>query len=1312
MRACISFVLAVLLPTVLHAQSVVYVSDASGTNSGTCGTSGSPCATIQYAVDNIAVNGDTVLIDTGVYALPSSTSPFTPVVNIPQNKSLSFIGTTAGDGTRIDGLQDRRGFQYYYTGANCNTATASNNPADTLHLYFKDLIIQNCHTREYCGSTTVAYGGGIRVDADTGSRTFVWVKDCEFLNNRSFDPNSSYSGGRSSSGGAIWVWGRRRVGVNLQADRAEVYIDGCFFEDNHAIQGSNGGHGGAILLRDLDTASVTRSAFCSNYCYSSGADNGDLQHDRNAAGAICVYETTAASAPGHGYHVRNCAFINNSATVAGSYFYTSEGGAIFLTKGDGLTATTSARLHIDSCDFYGNYTEAGIEHVDKNGGVLDTTSIGNNHYHNSLELNLGPDTNICVGDTFYLDATTTGATYEWQDGSTGALMEITQPDTYSVTVSVSNCQLIDTVIVTIHSVPNIDLGLDTALCSYDSLLLNATTDSATYTWSTGSTDSVLWASASTVYWVEVNVFGCIGSDTIELDSYQIEPVDLGPDTLYCDTSGILLDATQAGATYLWPDSSTSATFLADSTGSYSVTVTNGLCSVYDTVQLWLVPNPTVDLGPDDTICAGDTLVLQSGFAGGNLWNTGTTADSLFVLWPGQFWVQVDSGGCIGSDTIQVDTVLINAFSLGPDTQLCEDQSITYNVAQGGATYLWQDSSTSSTMLADQAGNYAVTVSKAGCAYEDDANISIQAYPVVNLGEDDTICPYDNVVLDATYAGATYAWNTGAVTPSITVSDEGVYIVAVSIGGCYTLDTIAIDTVEIPPNILGPNKLLCPGDTFALDATVANASSYLWQDGSVQSTYTGSATGLYLVTVYKADCEVSDNIHVAFVEQPVDLIGSGESICQGDTVMLNIWPSGVGNYQWNTGSTQQSIAVHSAGVYWASVIKEGCPFSDTVEVEVRPLPVIDLGEDREACLGDTIVLDATNINGSYTWQNYSKDPTQNVLQTGVYGVTVDVNGCKNESSVKITFKPNPEPDLLTDQGICEGQSHTFNAYHASFDTYLWSNGSTDSAVTFHTAGDHWVAVWMDGCRGADTVHLNVTPVPEIDLGPDTIFCFGDTPPVLDATVAGNAVYLWHDQSNTPTYEVWRAGMHAVRVTRNGCSSTDSVDINVRHYPKLDLPNDTTICLGDSLRLEVFDTLSTFIWNGVQEKMHHTLYDSAYVWVEATNDCGALRDSLFVAFRDCECFFYVPSAFSPDQNGFNELFQPKFECDLYDYRLRIFDRWGELIFETTNPYAAWDGTYRNQALQVGVYVWEVQYDAQMRNNGSRVHFYNLGKVTLLR
>ena len=109
-------------------------------------------------------------------------------------------------------------------------------------------------------------------------------------------------------------------------------------------------------------------------------------------------------------------------------------------------------------------------------------------------------------------------------------------------------------------------------------------------------------------------------------------------------------------------------------------------------------------------------------------------------------------------------------------------------------------------------------------------------------------------------------------------------------------------------------------------------------------------------------------------------------------------------------------------------------------------------------------------------------------------------------------------------------------------------------------------------------------------------------------------------------------------------------------------------------------------GTEVQDSYVINDSAYVYVEGTSYCGNIRDSITVTVRDCECFMYVPLAFTPDADDINETFKPQFDCDLTNYHIRVFDRWGHVIFESSDPNIGWNGTLQNIPVKIGVYGFE--------------------------
>jgi gliding motility-associated-like protein len=201
---------------------------------------------------------------------------------------------------------------------------------------------------------------------------------------------------------------------------------------------------------------------------------------------------------------------------------------------------------------------------------------------------LGDELSLCEGDTTILDITTANASYKWQDGSTESTFTVTEEGVYSVTVTVDDCSVGDSVLVNYFPLPVVQLPGDTAVCEGDSVLLSAETPGGEYLWQNGSINSQFIAGEEGLYFVEVMVNNCAASDTFRLSFIQDPPpmVDLGMDTLICEGDGLELDA-EVGqeASYLWQDGSVGSLFTVDTAGTYFVTASTACFSDSDTLEV-------------------------------------------------------------------------------------------------------------------------------------------------------------------------------------------------------------------------------------------------------------------------------------------------------------------------------------------------------------------------------------------------------------------------------------------------------------------------------------------------------------------------------------------------------------------------------------------------------------------------------------------------------------------------------------------------------------------------------------------------------
>lgn len=208
--------------------------------------------------------------------------------------------------------------------------------------------------------------------------------------------------------------------------------------------------------------------------------------------------------------------------------------------------------------------------------------------------------------------------------------------------------------------PTVYLGPDQQLCPGASLGLDAGAGYSSYLWHNGATTQTVQVSGPGTYWVQVGGgSSCHPRDSITVTAASTGPTfSLGPDQGICDGQVAQLQAGQGWSTYLWQDGFDQATYSAWLPGTYWVAVTGPQCAgqLTDTIQVYGLPAPVVDLGADTILCPGDAFTLQPGLAGGSyLWSDGSSANSLMVSQPGTYWLQyLDANGCIGTDTLLVD----------------------------------------------------------------------------------------------------------------------------------------------------------------------------------------------------------------------------------------------------------------------------------------------------------------------------------------------------------------------------------------------------------------------------------------------------------------------------------------------------------------------------------------------------------------------------------------------------------------------------------------------------------------------------------
>jgi len=405
-----------------------------------------------------------------------------------------------------------------------------------------------------------------------------------------------------------------------------------------------------------------------------------------------------------------------------------------------------------------------------------------------VSLNLNTPQTICKGSFVALNALNPGNNYLWSDGKISRYDTLYNPGKYWIKVYNSCFTITDTITI-IPSSLSLNLGKDTTVCG-SSILLNAGNDGANYLWNNGSNNQTNSITSSGKYYVQVSQNSCVVSDTISITLLPAVLINLGKNQAYCPSSPIIIDAGNAGASFLWSDGKTTQKdTITPNSGTYWVKVYNQCSSAVDTFKLQ--PITDFSLGNDTILWTGQSLTLQAGNNPGGIYewngNPNQNSQSITVNQTGIYYVNAQFNGCTFSDTIEV--AFKDVVNLGPDQVLCNNQNTYLNVYDPGAHILWSTGETTSDINVSKSGTYWVQVYYyPGNIKTDTVNISFincnQVYGRIYIDSN------GNCIADSTEQGIPYAevafYNTTTSQYSFAGCDNNGNYIANLIPGNYTV----------------------------------------------------------------------------------------------------------------------------------------------------------------------------------------------------------------------------------------------------------------------------------------------------------------------------------------------------------------------------------------------------------------------------------------------------------------------------------------------------------------------------------------------
>lgn len=944
-------------------------------------------------------------------------------------------------------------------------------------------------------------------------------------------------------------------------------------------------------------------------------------------------------------------------------------------------------------------------------------------------------TNLCLGDTATLDAEVTGTgsyTYTWSSTPAGLSssspsinVNPTQNTLYTVDItgvcgSVSTANLY----VTVNPLPTVNItASDTEICLNEIINLNGNVSSGTapftHLWlgngqpflNTSSSETPNFNGSTdgdyTLLYELTDTIGCTTSDSITLKVNPLPVVTISGIDSICNGDTTLLVAS-GGAAFLWNTTSTNdSIFVSPSSDTnYSVTVTDSNnCDNSGNIDVIVNPLPNPSISGTLIICEGNSTTLTA--SGGNTysWSTGDTSaiinvsptiDSTYIV------TAINANGCF--DTTSV-TVHVNpkptASLFGVDT-ICIGNSTTL-FANGGNSYIWNNGSTLDSLIVSPTNDstFSVIANINSCLDTAYYTVVVNSLPNPTITGNDTICFGDTSILFAS-GGTNYIWDDNSTLDSLIIAPatNTSYGVIVTDGNNCT-NTASIDVIVNPlpnPSISG-TTVICDGTSTTL--TASGGTSYLWNNGASTPSITVSPVidSTYLVTVSNTNnCSDTTSVTVQVLSQPTATINGNDTICFGNTTTL--FASGGGNYTWNDGTNVDSLAVTPSSDSTFSVIVDiiGCLDTAYHTIIVNDLPTANITGIDTICVGDNTTLYASG-GSSYVWGDNSTLDSLSISPTinTNYGVIVtDGNNCSNSASIDVIVNSLPTITISSSQNdtICEGQTSTLTANGAN--SYEWNTSELTPSIdvspitvtTYNVEGTN-----ANGCKNTASFTLNVATQPTASITGIAEICENEE---TTLTASGGLTYQWSTTETTSSITVSPADttIYSVVSIINSCiSDTAKITVNIIPNPSVIAYSDTLINLGQSVQL-LAQGDAPFLWspttdlscfaceNPIATPTETTVYcaevtqnncsSSACVTVEVENICGEL---------------FVPDAFSPNNDGNNDCLKVYSNC-LEEVLFRVYSRWGELIYESTEIGGCWDGTYHGKELNSGAYAYTVK------------------------
>lgn len=776
----------------------------------------------------------------------------------------------------------------------------------------------------------------------------------------------------------------------------------------------------------------------------------------------------------------------------------------------------------------------------------------------------------------------------------------------------------------------------------------------------------------------VDLNGCSSEGYVDVEPFEALLLDVGPDRSFCDGTQIRIKDENGTIfeKYQWNGDAADNRSYKDvnQDGTYTLKVwdMNG-CVDEKSVAVTKNSLPLVSL-TDFTVCFNTphTFTAPAGLKS-YLWQDGSSNSTFKQSVPGEVKLTVtDNNGCQNSGSAKLKWFDVVDFKRIDDVSVCEGLPLQVNADIQLHDFRWSfngaDLGLSGRTLSlpqvvkGGSGEYAMTALDVNnCPVGDEFQLTVLEKAPLNLTPTHDICDGTSVMINGNQGFVKFEWTLNGTQfsnkPVIHANQSGTYrLVATHANSCLSEAATQVVVHDLPVLTMAPLSKECQGSNFTLAM-----QSFDTKNGKINPTYQWSSNNNGLWTnmlggtsvvvsdvnlIYRLTatddlgCSDSKELQPQYFDEFAFTLPKQQEYCDNTQFTLSS-PLDVGvdvsGYRWyrneagnpSQGAENQPWVITTPGKYVLQVRDlNGCHAQASTEVKSLQSPVFSLGADRTICHGDPLSLELGNADQfvKFMWNDNAADnlPTKEIDQGGIYKLTVwNKNMCSASDEVTVTVNSRPIVNLGPDIWLCTGSTASLDAT-PGFSKYQWSNGAKSQKID---AGEGTYTVLVtdaNGCVGGDVVQVSWHPVPNVDLGEDVYVCPLDKI-VLDAG-PGFSSYLWHDGSTSATFNAVVGDLHQVFVSdANGCYGMDSKYVLALSTPSLGIDSVQAVCDNIELVLDAGPGYNYYLWNDGSTNQTLVPQASGDFWVEVSDGCFIIKDSVQVSFFPSPLVVGVDSTF---------------------------------------------------------------------------------------